>query len=353
VQVLGARNGGQGLQGLGAPAQGGIDMRKLLLLGAAALMVPSVAFADGESASPMSPNFVGVSVGWTQMDMPEHQNGAVRYGAAFDPLVEQADVDGVTYAFGIGKDLASGWRVGAYARFLDADGSSSSAVAFAAGTPGRYGNILGTFIGGGVLASAEAGTQTLDVAVTDYAVAVSAGHGLVDMLRADLVVSYGATDTENDHVADFEVGGVPANRRVNTTNSTFSVNTVEIAARLSAAIPLSEDLSFSVGASGGYGLRNIDMNARQRHTFLGAVISDTSLGQDEDVDGFIGHADAALGYNIAPSTTIALTASYTYDSMVPVYVAPVYPPAGTGSPATFTTENQSSMTYGLRVIGRF
>lgn len=328
-------------------------MRKLLLLGAAALMVPSVALADGEDAAPMSPMFVGVSVGWTQMDMPEHQNGVGRYGAAFDPLVEQADVDGVTYAFGIGKDLSSGWRVGAYARFFDGEGSSSSAVAFAAATPVRFGNVLGTTGIAGVLASAEAGAQTLDVDVTDYAVAVSVGHGLIDMLRADLVVSYGATDTENDHVADFVVGGVPANRRVTTTNSTFNVNTVEIAARLSAAIPLSEDFSFSVGASGGYGLRNIDMNARQQHVFLGAVVSDTRLGQDEDVDGFIGRADAALGYNIARSTTIALTASYAHDSMVPVYIAPVYPAAGTGSPATFTTESQSSMTYGVRVIGRF
>jgi hypothetical protein len=328
-------------------------MRKLLLLGAAALMVPSVALADGEDMSPMSPMFVGASVGWTQMDMPEHQNGVGRYGAAFDPLVEQADVDGVTYAFGIGKDLSSGWRVGAYARFFDGEGSSSSAVSFAALSPVRFGTILGTTTIAGLLANAEAGRQTLDVDVTDYAVAVSVGHGLVDMLRADLVVSYGATDTENVHTADFVVGGVPANHRLTITNSTFSANTVEFAARLSAAVPLSEDFSFSIGGSGGYGLRNIDMNARQRHSFLGALLSDTRLGKDEDVDGFIGHADAAFGYNIARSTTIALTANYTYDSMVPVYIAPVYPAAGTGSPATFTTENQSSMTYGLRVIGRF
>ncbi|NOT41411.1 MAG: hypothetical protein HOP13_13045 [Alphaproteobacteria bacterium] len=300
----------------------------------------------------MSSVFVGVSVGWTQMEMPEHENGAGRYGAAFDPLVEQADVDGVTYAFGIGKDLSTGWRVGAYARFFDGDGASSSAVSFPAATAVRFGSVLGTTYLAGPLASAEAGTQSLDVAVTDYAIAVSAGHAVFDMLRADLVLSYGETDTEYDHVADFLVGAGPTTRQ-NITNTTFGASTFEVAARLSAGFPLSEDVSFNLGASAGYGVRSVDLNVRQRMIFGGAVFNDTRLGEDRDLDGFIGRLDAALGYNIARSTSIALTANYAYDDMVPVYVAPVHPAAGTGSAATFATEGHSSMTYGVRLLGRF
>lgn len=330
-------------------------MRKFLLLGAAALMVPSVALADGEGAAPMSPHFVGVQVGWTQMDMPEHQNGGSHVpvvGGASEALAAQADVDGLTYAFGIGKDLSSGWRVGAYARFFDGDGSSVTSVLMPAATPVRAGNIFGTTSIDAPLAVALTGDQTLDVAVTDYAVSASVGHGLFDMLRADLVVSYGATDTEYDNVVDVLIGAGPTTEQ-GITNTTFSANTVEIAGRLSTGFALSGDVSFNIGASGGYAMRNIDMNARQRWIQGGAVFNDTSLGRDEDVDGFIGHVDAALGYNIAPSTTIALTANYTYDDIVPVYVAPTYPAAGTGTAATFGTEGQSSMTYGLRVVGRF
>jgi hypothetical protein len=324
-------------------------MRKLLLLGAAALMVPSVALADGEDAAPMSPMFVGVSVGWTQMDMPEHQNGAITFdfGGGFEPLTEQADVDGVTYAFGIGKDLTSGWRVGAYARFFDGEGSSASTFAIPNATPFRRGTLNGTLQLAGAFGGAATATHTLDVDVTDYAVAVSAGHALGSMLRGDLIVSYGATDTEYRNVA------IDTFNETFSTRTTFSANTVELAARLSAAVPLSDDFSLSLGGSAGWGLRNVDMNARQRFLTGAVVTSDSSLGKDEDVDGFVGRLDAAFGYNIARSTSIALTANYVYDDMVPVYVAPVYPPAGVGTAATFATEGQSSMTYGLRVIGRF
>lgn len=326
-------------------------MRKALLLAASALLVPGVALADGEDMAPMSPMFVGVSAGWTQMDMPEHQNGAItfNFGGGFEPLTEQADVDGVTYAFGIGKDLASGWRVGAYARFFDGDGSSTSSFAIPNLTPFRWGTLDGTTTTAGNFGGAATATHTLEVEVTDYAVAVSAGHALGDMLRADAVVSYGATDT---HYANTAVDTF--NERFRTL-TVFTSNTVELAGRLSAALPLSDDFNFSLGASAGWGLRNIDMNASQRfdNVVSGTVLSNSTIAETQDVDGFIGRVDAAFGYNLARSTTIAITANYVYDDMVPVYLAPVYPAAGTGTAATFATEGQSNMTYGLRVIGRF
>lgn len=324
-------------------------MRKALLFAASALLVPTVAFADGEELAPMSPMFVGISAGWTQMDMPEHQNGAITFdfGGGFEPLTEQADVDGVTYAFGIGKDLTSGWRVGAYARFFDGEGSSASSFAIPNLTPFRRGTLNGAVQASGAFGGAATTAHTLDVDVTDYAVAVSAGHALTDMLRADLIVSYGATDTEYRNAA------LDTFNELFTTNTTFTSNTVELAARLSAAVPLSDDFSFSLGGSAGWGLRNVDMNAQQLFSVGAVVTSNSTIGLDRDVDGFLGRVDAAFGYNIARSTSIALTANYAYDDMVPVYVAPVYPPAGVGTAATFATEGQSSMTYGLRVIGRF
>jgi hypothetical protein len=95
------------------------------------------------------------------------------------------------------------------------------------------------------------------------------------------------------------------------------------------------------------------MNTSQRYSQNALLLSSSALGQDEDVDGFIGHLEATLNYALARSTMIGITANYTYDDIVPVYVPPVYPAAGTGSAATFATEGQSSMTYGLRVVGRF
>jgi hypothetical protein len=300
----------------------------------------------------MSPMFLGLSAGWTQMNMPEHQNGAIEFnfGGGFAPLTEQADVDGMTYAFAFGKDLTSGWRVAAGARFFDGDGSSSHSFAIANATPFRRGTLNGALQLAGGFGGAATAKQTLDVAVTDYAAGVSVGHGLGDMLRADLVVSYGATDSEYKNKAVDTIG--LGERFI--TNTTFSTNTVEIAARLSAGFPLSEDFTFNIGGSGGYALRNVDMNAKQQFVdSVGTLQSNSTIGVDEDVDGFIGRLDAAFGYNIARSTSIALTANYVYDDMVPVYVAPVYPAAGTGTAATFATEGQSSMTYGVRLLGRF
>ena len=114
---------------------------------------------------------------------------------------------------------------------------------------------------------------------------------------------------------------------------------------------MSEEFSFNVGGSAGWGLRNIDMNVFQ--LYQDGVTTTSRLSKDEDVDGFIGRADASLNFAIARSTSIGITANYVYDDMVPVYVAPVYPPAGTGSAATFSTESHTSMTYGLRLLGRF
>ncbi len=126
---------------LGHLHQGGMNMRKLLLLGSAALMVPSVASAEGEEGKDIW--FMGAAAGWTQVDMPEYANGARVFGTADAPLVEHADVDGVSCGFGIGRDSASGWRVGVYAQSCDGDGSSSSSFAAPAG-PGRILDLDGT-----------------------------------------------------------------------------------------------------------------------------------------------------------------------------------------------------------------
>lgn len=316
-------------------------MRKVALLAASALLFPGVALADGEDAAPMSPHFIALSAGWTTMDMPEHGNGAMQFNNA--PMVAQADVDGISYAFAIGKDLSSGWRVAAGARFFDGEGSSFDTFAIPNGTPFRRGSITGGAVVIGAFGGVGAAEQQLDVDVTDYAVGVSVGHALGDMIRADLVVSYGARDTEYRNRVD-ELNFT----ELYITNTTFNENTVEIAARLSAMLPLSDDFSFGLGGSAGWGLRNTDMNATQ--LYQNGALTTSSIGVDQDLDGFIGRVDASLNFAIARSTSIGITANYAYDDMVPVYVAPDYV---AGTAATFGTEGQGSMTYGLRLLGRF
>lgn len=320
-------------------------MRKFLMLSAAALMVPSMALADGEAAAPMSPHFLGLSAGWTSMEMPDHGNGAFQldFGGGIAPLTMQADVDGVSYGGVIGKDLSSGWRVTAGGRFFDGDGSSTRAFAIPNATPFRRGSITGGAVVAGAWAGVGAAQQRLDVEVTDYAVGAAIGHKLLDFLHADLVVSYGARETDYANRVD-ELNFT----ELYITNTAFSENTVEIAGRLSTMVPLSQDFSIGVGGSAGWGLRNIDMNAFQ--FYQNGVATSSSTGLARDVDGFIGRADASFNYALAASTMIGLTASYSYDDMVPVYVAPNYV---AGTAATFTTESHSSMTYGVRVLGRF
>ncbi len=319
-------------------------MRKIALLAASSLLVSGVALADGEDMAP-SPHFIALSAGWTTMEMPEHAEGAfqLNFGGGIAPLVEQADVDGMSYAFAFGKDLSSGWRVAAGARFFDGDGSASSAFAIPNATPFRRGSITGGSVVSGNWGGLGSAVQKLDVDVTDYAVGVSVGHGLGDMIHADLVVSYGARDTEYRNRVD-ELNFT----ETYTTRTTFTENTVEIAARLSATVPLSNDFSFGLGGSAGWGLRNTDMNASQ--SYVDGAFTTSSLSVDQDLDGFIGRLDASLNFAIAHSTSIGLTANYTYDDMVPVYVAPDYV---AGTAATFTTEGDASMTYGLRLLGRF
>jgi hypothetical protein len=293
----------------------------------------------------MSPHFLGVSAGWTTMEMPEHSNGAMQFnfGGGIAPLIEQADVDGMSYGLAIGKDLSSGWRVAAGARFFDGDGSASSSFAIPNATPFRRGSITGGSVVIGNFAGVGAAVQQLDVAVTDYAVGVALGRKVLDLLQADLVISYGARDTEYRNRVD-ELNFT----ELYVTNTTFTENTVEIAARLSTMVPLSEDFSFGIGGSAGWGLRNTDMNANQ--LYQNGALTTSRIGVDEDLDGFIGRADASLNFAIARSTMIGVTASYVYDDMVPVYVAPDYV---AGTSATFATEGHSSMTYGMRLLGRF
>ena len=67
----------------------------------------------------------------------------------------------MTYAFGIGKDLSSGWRVGAYARFFDGEGSSSThSSAIPNRTPFRHGTLARPSKLAATLAGASVGTST-------------------------------------------------------------------------------------------------------------------------------------------------------------------------------------------------
>ena len=326
-------------------------MRKLLLLGAAALMVPTVAFADGEAPPAYVGWYFAVGAGWTDMEMPEHGNAAPRVfdlGGGFAPLALQTDVDGVSYNFGAARDFESGWRWGIGMRFFDGDGSASQAVVIPGGTPFRYGNISGTTLGTGAVV-ALAGTQTLDVDATQYAIGTSIGRSFGGMLRGDIVVSYDDMTTSYVNVVDV-VGAV---RDVGTSRTRFSTDTIEFAARLSANIGLMDAVSLGLGGSAGWGLRNIDMKASQTTIFNNVLITSTSLNENQNMDAFIGRLDASLNYAVSPGTMIGLTANYVYDDSVPTYVPPSYPAAGTGTAATFVTESQTTMTYGLRLIGRF
>jgi hypothetical protein len=330
-------------------------MRKVLLLAASALLIPGMALADGEAAAPASASwFYGAGAGWTQMEMPEYGNGARTFdtGAGFEPLTEQADVDGVSYGFGIGRNTASGWRIGLYAQFFDGDGSSSSAVTIPLGADSRRGTLDGTLQGSGLLGVTFVGDQTLQVDVTQYWIGLGAGHQLTDMLRWDVIASYDSTGTDYDHVVDV-LGGI-VGQNIWTSSTNFEARTWELAARLSGNFGLMDDISLGLGGSAGWGLRNIEMKTVQRFFTAGPVLaSDSTLVTDDDLEGFIGRLDASLNYAVSPATMISLTAGYKYDDMVPTYVPPVYPPAGVGTAATFTTESQSSMTYGLRLVGRF
>lgn len=319
-------------------------MRKLLLLGAAALMVPSIALADGEDGKDIW--FMGVGAGWTQMDMPEYANGARVFGAANAPLVEQADVDGVSYGFGIGRDSASGWRVGVYAQFFDGDGSSSSPTAVASGTTNRILDLDGTTVSGGALGLNISGTHSLDVNVNESSVALSVGRPLIEMLRWDIVGSY----SKNDTTYDSEVAMTTGITNSWFSNTDFETRTWELAGRLSANFGLTEEVSLGIGGSAGWGIREIGMFTEQRYFTapFPTLLTASSIGAEQNLDGFIGRIDGSLNYGIAKGTTLGLTASYKYDEMVPVYIAP-----GNGTAASFTTESQSSTTYGLRLIGRF
>lgn len=327
---------------------GGINMRKILLLGAAALIVPSVAFADGEGAS-ASPNFVGVQAGWTQMEMPAHANGAfyMDFGGGLEPFPLTADVDGMTYGFGIGKDLSSGWRVGGYASFFDGDGEASGAFAIPNLTPFRRGSLTGATNVTANYGGAATAVQALAVDVTDYSLSASLGHALGSMLHGDLVATYAASDTEYRN--DIDVTGGAFTEEWDT-NTTFNTSTVALAARLSANLGLTDAFSLNLAGSAGYGIRNVSMNATQRYVQNAAVITSSALGTDDDVDGFLGRVEATLNYAIAPSTMIGLNATYAYDDMVPVYLPPDYVAA---TPAGIGTEGLGTMTYGVRVVGRF
>jgi len=328
-------------------------MRKLLLLGAAALMVPSVAFADGEAPAAPVGWYYGAGAGWTDMELPEHANGARVYdvgGGVFEPHTLQTDVDGVSYGFALGHDFASGWRWGVGARFFDGDGSATQNISVLAATNTRRGNLFGLTQGVGALVGPRVGTQRLDADVTEYAIGTSIGRSFGGMLRADIVASYNDATTSYANAVNIAGGGFTDFVGANTK---FSASTVELAARLSANIGLSDGISLGLGGSAGWGIRTIDMDASQRLVVNNVLIAASALTEDRDLDAFIGRLDASLNYAVSPGMMIGLTANFVYDDSVAGYVPPTYPPAGTGTAATFETNSQTSMTYGARLVGRF
>lgn len=323
-------------------------MRKTLrglLLGAAALMAPTVAYADGDESDATNANSIRFGIGSTTLDMPEHGAGSFQLdlGSGIAPIVDQADVDGTSYDLAFTRSLSSGWRIGLGARYFDGDGSSSRSFAIPNATPFRRGSLTGGSVVVGAWGGVGAAEQQLDVDVTDFAVGASFGRPLTDIVRADLIVSYGTRETDyRNRVNETNFS------ELYITNTSFNEDTLEIAARLSATLPLSERFSLNVGGSAGWGLRNAEMDAFQ--SYQNGVFTSSTLQVDDDLDGFIGRADVGLNFSITPSTSLQVMASYVYDDMAPVYVAPNYV---TGSSATFTTDNVSGFTYGLRVSRHF
>jgi hypothetical protein len=322
-------------------------MRKFLML-TAALLVPGVAFADGEEAMAKSGWFYGGSIGWTQMDMPEHANASININLV--PSALQADVDGVSYAMGVGRDSEGGWRTLVFGSFFTGDGSASSTTNFLAATTVRRGTLSGATQFNGVMGLDGSAHDVLSVNVDESTWGVSFGRALVDMVRADLVASYNYRDTAYRHAMTIDWTPALPNPTVGTENTDFETRTVEFAARLSAAFGLSEGVSVGLGGSVGYGMRDVEMVARQRLVINGGQVSNSSLLAGDEIDGMIYRLDASLGYALSPAMNVALTANYVSDSMVPEFVAPDY---ATVTPAGFTTDTQSTMTYGLRLVGRF
>jgi hypothetical protein len=300
--------------------------------------------------------FYGGAVGWTQMDMPEHANAAINFdlgGGLASPTL-QADVDGVSYALGVGRNSEGGWRTVLYASFFDGDGSSSDSFSFLAATPVRRGTLAGLTQFDGASGGNGTGAQTLDVDVDSSTFGLSFGRALSDMFRADLVVSYSHADTAYRNNVVYTFAPPLVNPSNGSTNTNFESRTVEFAGRLSAGFPLSDAFSVGIGGSAGWAMRDIQMAARQRIIVNNVLLSDSSLkAKDDDITGFIGRLDASLDYAVSAGTRLGLTAGYVYDEQVPVYVPPVYPAAGTGSAAGFATESQTTMTYGVRLVGNF
>ncbi len=329
-------------------------MRKLLLLGAAALMIPSVSFADGEAPAAPVGWYFGAGAGWTDMELPGHANAAANVpdigGGVFEAPSLQTDVDGISYGGGVGYDWASGWRWGVGARFFDGDGSASQTISLANAQAVRRGNIFGLTQVAGALVGPRDGSHTLDVDVNEFSIGTSIGRNLGGMFRADIVASY--NDTSSTYMSEIDVTG-GGSTDFGRTSTKFSSSTVELAARVSANIGLSEGVSLGLGGSAGWGIRNIDMDASQLRLFNGGVASNSSLTEDRDVDAIIARLDASLNFAISGGTMVGLTANYVYDDSVPGYVEPTYPAVGTGTAATFETDSQSTMTYGARIVGRF
>lgn len=320
---------------------------KGLLLGAAALMAPTVAYADDDegSATNSHSHSIRFGIGATTLDMPEHGGGSFQldFGSGIAPIVDQADVDGTSYDLVFTRNLSSGWRLGIGARYFDGDGSSSRSFAIPNATPFRRGSITGGSVVVGGWGGVGAAQQELDVDVNDFAVGASFGRPLTDVVRADLVVSYGTRETDyRNRVSETNFS------ELYITNTSFTEDTLEIAARLSATLPLTERFSLSLGGSAGWGLRNAEMDAFQ--SYQNGLLTSSTLQVDDDLDGFIGRADLGLNFAIMPSTSLQVMASYVYDDMTPVYVAPNYV---TGAAATFTTDNISGFTYGLRLSRHF
>jgi hypothetical protein len=325
-------------------------MRKFLLLGAAALMVPSVAFADGEETHNV---FGGVYGGWTQMDMPEHALTPYQFnfGGGFVNPTLQADVDGWSFGAGIGKELDSGWRVLATARFFDGDGSAAGAFTIPNATPFRRAALDGVtgLVSGGYGGVGNA-TQNLTAGVTEFGATVSAGRQLFDMVHGDIVMTYTGNSTDDLHTAHIILGAGPFYEDVKTRTA-FSSNSVELAARASLDFPLGGGLSAGVGGSAGYAYRHTDMNVAQSIYFSSTnSITSSKLGHKDGDYGFIGRVDANVSYGITDRTSIAVVGSYVSDSLVPVLVAPDYV---AGTAATFQYETQSSTSYGLRLLTRW
>lgn len=336
-------------------------MRKIMALAAAAaFVVPTAALADGEEAASARPYFGGFYVGQTAMDMPVHANSAMQFnfGGGLTSTELAANVDGLTYGLGIGKNLDSGWRVILTGSYFDGEGDARDSYTIANATPFRYGPLTGgtppgfadVFFGPyGCPGTPCNAVENLTTGVRELTGALAVGRQLFDMVHSDIVLTYTSGESEYNNLRTVTGTGFTD---THLTQTDFSESQVDLALRLSLDFGLADSISVGVGGSAGYGYSHAHMLARQRNTFsIGpSVYNVSSLAFEDGEYGFVGRVDANIAWAITDRINLAVVGNYESDSMVPVYSAADAPDLVAHTQAKFHFETQSNTSYGVRLV---